>query len=173
MAAHAARMRARRSAILSESKSWDAGSPTFRSSTDSSRNFQDTVIGSKKPDRASIFLKNYLEATFKVNNTDLTTEEISLRKLRAERKGLSPSELAERAGLLQGHTLISQWTAAQWVFFTDAEIENIGKTQFRDSESRYPNSIYLVEQRAGDSGYLFHNEQACKSSRRFGGVGLI
>ncbi len=113
---------------MEESKTWDVGPPTFRSATDSSRNFRDAVMGSKKPDRASIFLKNYLEATFKVNNTDLTTEEISLRKLRAERKGLSPSELAERAGLLQGHTLISQWTAAQWAFFTDAEIENIGET---------------------------------------------
>ena len=133
---------------MEESNLRDSGPTTSRSATDSSRTFRDAVMGNKKPDRASLFLKNYLEATFKVNSADLTTEEISQRKLRAARNGLSPSELAERAGLLQGHTLISQWTAAQWAFFTDAEIENIGNTQFRDSESRYRNSIYLVEQRA-------------------------
>ena len=64
--------------------SWDVGPPTSsRSATDSSRNFWDAVMGNKKPDRASIFLKNYLEANFKVNTADLTTEEISQRKLRA------------------------------------------------------------------------------------------
>ena len=98
---------------MEESNLRDSGPTTSRSATDSSRTFRDAVMGNKKPDRASLFLKNYLEATFKVNSADLTTEEISQRKLRAARNGLSPSELAERAGLLQGHTLISQWTAAQ------------------------------------------------------------
>ena len=150
---------------MEESNLRDSGPTTSRSATDSSRTFRDAVMGNKKPDRASLLLKNYLEATFKVNSADLTTEEISQRKLRAARNGLSPSELAERAGLLQGHTLISQWTAAQWAFFTDAEIENIGNTQFRDSESRYPNSIYLMEQRAGDFEYLFHNDDCLRRSR--------
>ena len=37
--------------------------------------------------------------------------------------------------------MISLWTAAQWAFLTDAEIENIGKTQFRDSPpARVPSS---------------------------------
>ena len=58
---------------------------------------------------------------------------------------------------------ISQWTAAQSLF-TDAEIEDIGKTLFGDSESRYPNALYLVEQCAGDFGYLFHNDDCLRRS---------
>ena len=88
-----------------------------------------------------------------------------MRKLRAERKGLSPSELAERDALLQGQTLISLWTAAQWALFTDDEIVNIGKKHFRDSEYSYPNALYLVEQRTGDFWYLFHNDDCLRCSR--------
>jgi hypothetical protein len=81
------------------------------------RDYRALVTGGKVKDQASKLSKNYLESTFKVNTSNFTSEEISMRKLRAARKDLSPSETAERAGLLQGHTLISQWTAAQWTFF--------------------------------------------------------
>jgi hypothetical protein len=59
------------------------------------------VTGGKVQDRASLLLKNYIEATFKVHTAHLTQEEIS------------QAELAERDGLLQGQTLISQWPSAQ------------------------------------------------------------
>jgi hypothetical protein len=57
------------------------------------------------------------------------------------------------------------WSSADWALFSHADIARIGNTQFLESASRAPNSIYIVEQTAGDFSYLFHDETSLTRNR--------
>ena len=88
---------------MEESKLWDVGPPTFRSSTDWSRNFRDAVMGSKKPDRAMKLLRAHVLSKFVIPTSDLLSQaEINSRQGRGESDNLTAQERDIKNGLLQG-----------------------------------------------------------------------
>ena len=87
---------------MEESKSWDVGPTKFRSSTDSSRNFRDAVMGSKKPDRAMELLRAQVLSKFVIPKSDLSQAEINSRQGRAESDNLTAQERDIKNGLMQG-----------------------------------------------------------------------
>ena len=77
---------------MEKSKSWDVDPTTASSSTGSSRNFRDAVMGSKKPDRASELLRAHVLSKFIIPTSDLSHAEIISRQGRAELDTLTAQE---------------------------------------------------------------------------------
>ena len=137
-----------------------------RTSVPPLRDYRAALAGGKKQDLASQILKDQVARSFDIKRSQLSLSEISERKQRAERGALNSSECMERAGLEQGSVPIALWSSADWALFSQAEIARIGNKQFLESASRTPNSIYIVEQTAGDFSYLFHDEASLQRNRR-------
>ena len=87
---------------MTESKTWEAGPNLSSSSSDTSRNYRDAAMGSKKPDRAMELLRAHLFSKFVIPPSDLSPEEIFSRQGRAEADNLTPQKRGFKAGLLQG-----------------------------------------------------------------------
>ncbi len=87
---------------MEESKALEVGPNLFSSSTDSSRNFRDAVMGSKKPDRAMELLRVHVLSKFVIPPSDLSHAEIVSRQRRAEADTLTAQEREFKDGLLQG-----------------------------------------------------------------------
>ena len=129
------------------------------------RDYRAALAGGKQQDLATKILKDQVSRAYDIPRSQLSLSEISERKLRAERGALNSSECKERAGLEQGSVPIAMWSSADWALFSHADIARIGNTQFLESASRAPNSIYIVEQTAGDFSYLFHDETSLTRNR--------
>ncbi len=145
---------------MEESKTWEAGPNLSSSSSDTSRNFRDVVMGSMKPDRAMELLRAHLLSKCVIPPSDLSPAEIVSRQGRAEADNLSVQERGFKDGLLQGVLPLTQWTSAHLALFSAAELRELGYTRFCDSPNRYKDCIYLAEITKGDMDVLFPDEAA-------------
>ncbi len=140
---------------MEESKTWEAGPNLSSSSPDSSRNFRDAMMGSKKPDRAMDLLRAHVLSKFVIPPSDLSYADIVSRQGRAEADNLTAQERGFEDGLLQGVISLTQWSSAHLSLFTAAELRNLGDTRFRDSPNRFRDCIYLAELKKGDLTHCF------------------
>ena len=93
---------------MEESKAWEVGPNLFSSFTDSSRNFRDAVMGSKKPDSAMKLLRAHVLSKFVIPPSDLSHAEIVSRQGRAEADNLTAQKRGFKDGLLQGVIPLTQ-----------------------------------------------------------------
>ena len=152
--------------MVNEINNGDGDPVPSRVSVPPLRDYRAALAGGKQQDLASQILKDQVARAFDIPRSQLSPSDISERKLRAERGALTPPECKVRAGLEQGSVPIALWSSADWALFTQEEIARIGNFQFVESISRAPNSIYIVEQTAGDFSYLFHDEASLQRNRR-------
>ncbi len=143
-----------------KSKTWDGGPTLSGSSTGSSRNFRDAVMGSKKPDRAMELLRAHVLSKFAIPPSDLSPAEIFSRQGRAEAANLTVQKRGFKDGLVKGVLPLTQWSSAHLALFTAAELRDLGDTKYRDSSNRFRDCIYITELSSGELDSLFPDEAA-------------